>query len=448
MALLVLGVAGFVCGGLAFGAIFVGQLRSFAAGGTGIDPSLVVTRLLGGPSSNAAPDVAPTGGTAPSLPVYSDSHRLTILLLGIDQRQDEAAQHIPSRTDTMIVLTVDPQQKKAALISIPRDLVVPIPGHGDQKINTAHFWGEVDHRGGGPALAVETVESNFGIHVDYYARVDFLAFERLIDAIGGIDVDVQRPILDDAYPTPDYGIMRLYIPAGPQWMDGARALEYARSRHSANDFARQARQRAVILAAEQKALQPRMLVELPRFVGILRESVGTDIPFTELPALVSLARSIPAQNIVDVGITSGMVIDVHHDGTELLPDQPKIQQLFARVFEDTTPVQPPTAPVATAPTTAPRSPVHVEVTNGTERDGLAARTADELKGKGYVIAGVAQANLTNAAHTIVVDRTGARHAGQAIAQAIGVPASAVQDAPARPDLPDVTVILGDDAPGP
>lgn len=409
-----LGVAAFACGGVVFGAIFVRQI--------------------------SAPATPVTNGAAPaSLPTYSDPNRLTILLLGIDQRQDQAAQHVPSRSDTMIVLTVDPRQKKAALVSIPRDLVVPIPGHGDQKINTAHFWGEVDHPGGGPSLAVDTVERNFGIHVDYYARVDFLAFQRLIDAVGGIVVDVHRPILDDEYPTPDYGTIRLYIPTGPQWMDGARALEYARSRHSENDFARQARQREVILAAERKALQPGMLVKLPEFVAILHESVGTDIPLTKIPSLVSLARSIPAENVVDVGITSDMVVDVNHDGTVLLPDRARISRLFASVFGDVAPSQ------VVEPTSTPEPAARIEVTNGTTRDGLATLTADKLRRDGYVIAGVAQASRDDYLHTIVVDRTGSRHVGASIARTLGVSESAVEVEKAAPGAPDVTIILGYDA---
>src|SRR5260370_26450483 len=136
------------------------------------------------------------------------SNILTILLLGIDQRPDEAAKHVPSRTDTMILAMADATAKRAALVSIPRDLVVAIPGHGNQKINTAHFWGESDQSGGGPPLAARTVEAAFGVAVDYFARVDFAAFRQGIDALGGIVVDVDRPILDNEYPTEDYGIKR------------------------------------------------------------------------------------------------------------------------------------------------------------------------------------------------------------------------------------------------
>jgi polyisoprenyl-teichoic acid--peptidoglycan teichoic acid transferase len=360
--------------------------------------------------------------------------RITILLLGIDQRAEEAAAHVPSRSDTMIVLTIDPRAKRAALVSIPRDLVVAVPGHGMQKINTAHFWGETDHPGSGPELAKETVEQTFGIRVDYYARVDFLAFQRLVDAVDGVVIDVPRPILDDAYPTPDYGIQRIYIPAGPQWMDGTRALEYARSRHSENDFARQSRQRQVILAAEQRLFQPSTLLKLPALAQIARDSVGTDVPLTQVPALALLARTIPAQNVTNVGIGPDMVVDINHDGTELLPQSDKIRQLFSQIWD---------TPASAA---APAGPVRVEVFNGTTRPGFAAATADALKARGYVVANVAQAQTSDHLTTTIVDRSGSRQAGAAIAKLVGVPANQVQTASPQPGAADVTVILGFDAP--
>ncbi len=421
----------FVGGGLLCGAVFLVNAPVQGTGSSLAQPVAALRAILGGlPSEDDA---------GLNLPSYADQGRLTILLLGIDQRPDEAAAHRPSRTDTMIIATVDPRTRRAALISIPRDLVVPIAGHGNDKINTAHFWGETDHPGGGPRLAVDTVERNFGIHVDYYARVDFLAFVRLIDAIGGIVVDVPRPIRDDDYPTEDYGIRRIYIPAGPQWMDGARALEYARSRHSENDFSRQARQRQVILAAERKALEPRLLVKLPGLIGILQQSVGTDVPLGQIPALVSLARSIPPQNIVSTGITYDMIVDVNQDGTELRPDQAKIRRLFDSIFEA------PGAGEGSAEATA-GPPAKVEVLNGTTRDGLAASTADLLKGKGYAITRVAQAATSDHLVTEIVDRSGARHAGAAIARLLGVASTTVRPAPPRDGAPDVTITLGFDVP--
>jgi LCP family protein required for cell wall assembly len=369
------------------------------------------------------------------------SNILTILLLGIDQRPDEAAKHIPSRTDTMIVAMADATAKRAALVSIPRDLVVAIPGHGNQKINTAHFWGESDHSGGGPALAARTVGATFGVPVDYFARVDFAAFRQGIDALGGIVVDVDRPILDNEYPTEDYGIKRLYIPGGLQPMNGERALEYVRSRHDDNDFGRQSRQRRVILAAKDKLLRPRTILSLPGLVDIVRKSVATDVPTAKLPGLLYLALSIPPANVTNAGITYDMLVDVNKDGSEFLPDRAKIQHLFDTVLGAPVDRATPTSSAASS------APIQVEVLNGTTRAGFAAATADILKSKGYQIARVAQATTSDHLHTSIVDRSGSRQAGLAIAQAIGVTPSAVVAAPAQAATPDVSIVLGYDAPG-
>jgi LCP family protein required for cell wall assembly len=129
--------------------------------------------------------------------------RVNILLLGTDKRLAEQG---PSRTDTMIVVTVDPENKTAGMLSIPRDLWVPIPGHSENRINVAHFLGERDnYPGGGPALAKKTVQYTLGIPIHYYIRVNFEGFEKLIDAIGGIVIDVKTPIHDEKYPDNNYG---------------------------------------------------------------------------------------------------------------------------------------------------------------------------------------------------------------------------------------------------
>ncbi len=403
--------------------------------------SILVGCSVASPFASASPIPGQTSTAA------AKRNLVTILLLGIDQRPDEAARHIPSRTDTMILVVVDPTSKRAALVSIPRDLIVAIPGHGNQKINTAHFWGESDEIGSGPDLAARTVENNFGVHVDYYARVDFSAFERGIDALGGIVVDVQRPILDDEYPTENYGVKRVFIPGGPQWMDGARALEFVRSRHSGNDFGRQARQRQVILAAESKLLRPEMALKVPEFVSVVRQSLATNIPPTKLPWLLYLAASIGPSNVVDAGITYDMLVDVNKDGSEFLPDRVKIQHLLDTVL-DNPPSSSASNPTATPNPVAVQDPVRVEILNGTTRDGLAATLADALKTKGFSIARVAQADTSDQVHTLVTDRSGARHAGPTVAKAVGVPSATVVLAPAQTGLPDVTVVLGYDVPDP
>ena len=181
-------------------------------------------------------------------------------------------------------------------------------------------------------------------------------------------------------------------------------------------------------------LQPRALLKVPELIQILRDSVGTDIPVTQLPTLVNLARSIPSQNVTNAGIGFDQVIDVNHDGTELLPNQPRIRQLFDSIFNGP----------ATTPT--PEGPIRVEILNGTTRTGFAAATAAALKEKGYVVAGVGQAQTSDHLATSIVDRSGSRRAGAAIAALVGVSAGQVQTAPPQSDAADVMVILGFDAP--
>jgi LCP family protein required for cell wall assembly len=161
--------------------------------------------------------------------------RTNTLILGLDRRPDQGT---VVRSDTMMVLTTHPPDASVGLLSIPRDLYVEIPGRGTSRINTAHFWGESQAAGNGPLLAMATVEHNFGVPIHHYVRVDFEGFRAVVDAVGGIDIVVEEPIVDDAYPSEDYGTIRIEIPAGPQHMDGETALRYARSRHSSSDFDR------------------------------------------------------------------------------------------------------------------------------------------------------------------------------------------------------------------
>ena len=424
--------------------------------------------LVAKPSPGAErPDATPTApSTATPLPdpfaevpVWQSPDRVTILLLGLDMGDDDP--RLPTRSDTMILVTVDPVHKRAGMLSIPRDLWVPIPGHGENKINTAHFFGEVDKAGGGPALAVKTVEYNFGVRVNYYARVDFHGFEELIDAIGGVTLDVERPIRDDDYPIASEKsgrTRRIYIPTGLQHMDGAQALRYARSRHADNDFGRNHRQQAVLLAARTQILQPSILPRVPQMIGILRSALQTDVPLTDVLPLFNMARGIQSKDIVSRTIDSSMVIDVNGDGTVLVPDRKKIRKLVEEIFSDAppsatakptaTPVPTPTRIPSPTPTPTKTAPIAVRVYNGTLRDHLAADTAEMLRVRGYDIRDVGQASRSDYAQTVILDHTGRPHVAAAIAQMLDVPSTAIRRAQAAEDGSDVTIILGQDARAP
>jgi len=265
----------------------------FAAAGEPVPvpvPTLARTDTTPLPASTAAPLPSPT----PSPELATPAGRLTILLLGIDQRPDEAAaaDGDPGRTDTMALASVDYEAHTATLASIPRDGYVVIPSHGKDRINAAYTFGEVDQRGAGPALAKQTVSQVFGVRVDRYALVDIHTMERIIDAVGGVWIDNPTRLVDRAYPTDDYRTKTVDIPAGKQLMDGQLAVEYARTRHVDSDFGRQGRQQQVLLALRDRALQPDVLPRVPALLAELPHLVRTDLTPLEIAQLAAFGRAL------------------------------------------------------------------------------------------------------------------------------------------------------------
>jgi len=209
----------------------------------------------------------------------------TVLLLGLDVRPDEQQRGVPGHTDTIAVLALAPG--RATLISFPRDLWVEIPGYGPERLNVAYPLGARSGRpADGAALLARTLATEFGLVVDHWACVDFRGFAALVDALGGVEVTVPRTIVDETYPTDDYGTRRLVIPAGRQRFDGATALAYVRTRAPDSDFGRMARQQQVLLALRAQALTPGGLLHLPRALVVWPQAVASDLSPRELAALL------------------------------------------------------------------------------------------------------------------------------------------------------------------
>jgi LCP family protein required for cell wall assembly len=206
-----------------------------------------------------------------------------ILILGIDRRPD---QNNAVRTDTILLIHADPGSRRLVLLSIPRDLWVDIPGRGEERINAAHVYGELESAGSGPGKAKETIHHNFGVPVDRSLRLDFDAFREVIDAAGGIEVDVPSPVIDNAYPTDNYGTIRIEIPAGLQHMDGETALQYARSRHGSSDFDRAKRQQQLLVALAKKLTRPNGWLLIPRVYQAFENAVETDLSLRDLTRLI------------------------------------------------------------------------------------------------------------------------------------------------------------------
>jgi LCP family protein required for cell wall assembly len=220
--------------------------------------------------------------------------RTNVLILGLDRRPEQGN---VVRSDTMILLSVYPKGPGAALLSIPRDLYVDIPGYGTDRINTAHFWGELERQGGGPALAMRTLSQDFGIPVHHYLRIDFDGFRAVVDAVGGIDVVVEEPIVDHEYPTDDYGTIRIEIPSGPQHMDGETALRYARSRHGSSDFDRAQRQQQILIALARRLIRPETWSRFPLLYRAVVDNVDTDLSSADLLLLFTVLRRVGPDGI-------------------------------------------------------------------------------------------------------------------------------------------------------
>jgi LCP family protein required for cell wall assembly len=257
------------------------------------------TPPTGTPQPTAAPTLAPTpvGGGA-----------ITVLLLGSDRRPGEAE---PSRTDAIIVARIDPERQRIALLSLPRDLWVTIPGYGQARINAAGAWGEMYNApGGGPELARRTVSAYLGIPIDYYVYIDFEGFIGAIDSLGGISVNVEKELYDAQFPTMDYQYSVAHFLPGPQQMDGATALTYGRIRHPDNDFARMRRQQAILGAILQQLHDGNGFESVERIETItaaLRDYVKTDLPPKRMIGLAWAMRNVSPESVERYMLDANMV---------------------------------------------------------------------------------------------------------------------------------------------
>jgi len=347
-------------------------------------------------SDTLAAPVAAENSAAPVVTVPA----INVLLLGTDARPDEAG---APRTDTMILLSLDPQHQTAGMLSLPRDLWVSIPGFGyETKVNTAYGIGEeYNYPGGGPQLAKDTVSSFIGQPVQYYARVDFRGFVELIDLIGGVDVVVKEPILDESYPTDDYLTTVFALDAGTQHLDGETALKYVRTRNIDDDYGRAGRQQQVIRAVVDKVLRADMLStllsNLPRLLSTMRNSVETDIPISLQLDFANFVRANSLPDIRQLVLDSRFGEETYsEEGAWILrPDRAKVRSALAGFF----------APPTDVGNVALADPawVRIEVLNGTDAPGAAATMRDMLQAQGWQVVSIGDADRSDYGRTIIIN---------------------------------------------
>lgn len=252
-----------------------------------------------------------------------DEQHINILVLGTDGRDEEDG---PPRTDLMMLLVLDRPTLRATLISIPRDLWVPIPEYGEGKINTAYFLGSLD--GEGTELAKETVEDLVGMTIDHTVHVDFDGFRTLIDEMGGVTVDVPEAIDDPLYPDNNYGYMHLQIPAGSQRMSGETALAYARTRYGGVDQDRSARQQTVLMAIRERALEPEVLVQAPRHLRTAYRTIESDLALGDIFSLARFGRTLDRESISMHTLNDGLTWQIYtwNGQDALLYDPTQLQE--------------------------------------------------------------------------------------------------------------------------
>ena len=214
-----------------------------------------------------------------------------VLIMGVDKREDDVG-----RSDTMMIATIDPRLDQATLLSIPRDTRVKIRGHGYDKINAAFAYGGVD-------LSESTVESFLGIDIDHYVLIDTSSFVKIIDAIGGVDIDVEKRMYYED-PWDDNGGLLIDLYPGQQHMDGKTAVTYVRYRDSEGDIGRVKRQQAFMTACMNKVTSPEIVPRIPKIIREIIEAVETDMSLRQLLELAGALKAA-AQNGLETDMVPG-----------------------------------------------------------------------------------------------------------------------------------------------
>lgn len=268
---------------------------------------------------------SPTPTEDPSVRPLQRTHN--ILLLGTDQRDLDYI----GRTDTIIVLAVDEPNHRAALISFPRDIYLPIPGVGYNRINVAYPYGEEIKKGGGLPLLMSTIEKNFGIPIDHYVRIDFSGFKDVIDALGGVDVVVDCSLYDELV----YRYFGTYtLEPGTYHMNGEQALYYARSRKTTSDFDRARRQQRVLLAVRKRVLDAGLVPRIPALWTALRDTVDTDLNPGAIAELAKFGAGLDGKDLSGLVIRYPLVTDwvTPQGGMVMLPDLPGINNALDNIW--------------------------------------------------------------------------------------------------------------------
>ena len=441
---------GFVLAGLFSAYLLFVNVRSLAAAwsGTGL-PSFQISRTTD--SDNNADEITATPVVLDELPdAWDGNERVTILLMGLDYRDWERGEG-PSRTDSMMLVTLDPLTRTAGMLSVPRDLWVEIPGYGHGRINTAYFLGEQDRLpGGGPELAVKTVEKFMGVPIQYYVQIDFGAFVKMVDEIGGVELTVYEEIYIDPIGKDNTVLLQ---PDNYRF-DGELTLAYARVRYTeGGDFDRATRQQQVAMAIRDQVLElsnlPALLASIPALYQDLTEGIRTNLAVDQMIALGMLALQVSPDSVARAVIAPPEMVTfetVLYGGEEakvLKPVLDKIRLLRDEVFTATGAIGP-SIEAETPREAAELEGANLAVLNGAGEEGLAGRYAEALSELGFNVTLIANADRLDYPVTRIVDYTGNPYTVQYLVDLMDLTQSQVLFQTIPGNEVDVALVIGYD----
>ena len=376
---------------------------------------IILVALIGGLIyylyTNDNEDAAPTVTT-------QQSNAINIMIMGVDRRADDVG-----RSDTLMVLTYNPADKKASLLSLPRDTRVHIEKNDYDKINHAYAYG-------GHELTKKTVEAFLNVPVDYYVMIDVHAFEKIIDAVGGVDIDVEKRMYYED-PWDDDGGLVINLYPGKQHMDGKTAIQYVRYRDGEGDIGRITRQQKFIKAFMSQIISPSILPKLPEIIKNISSAIQTDMPIdkmialmTDLPTVqqnglnstmvpgkpayiedisywipdIAKTRQLIAQNM-DITLDEAAQKDTEQTITQYEKSLPKGLKMGNNSDEETSSTEEKDAKEKPAP--VKNEDITVLVINSSGINGAGAEVADILKHKGFKISSVETGNTSSREHTTI-----------------------------------------------
>lgn len=302
--------------------------------------------------------------------------KMTVMIMGVDRREDDVG-----RSDTLMVATVDPEKRSVAILSIPRDTRVKIRGHGYDKINHAYAYG-------GHSLTQETVEGLLGAPVDHYVLIDTHAFEKIIDSIGGVDINVEKDMYYEDPWDSDGGLV-IDLERGLQRLDGNKAMQYVRYRDEEGDIGRIARQQHFIRAVMSEITSPGIIPRLPSIVKEIDEAIDTDLTISQMVGLAGVVREarnfgvnsemLPGRpafisdisywlpDVVELRRTLANLLDIQIDDTIVQAMQQEAKEYESSIPDEMTVLEP-LENLPSSRTEEPEEPVDEEADSPRKRD--------------------------------------------------------------------------------